>query len=125
MHDVDAASLGRLGEELARVYLAACGFCCLAAGHRTRFGEIDLIVRRGGLVAFVEVKTRRGEGWGTPAAAVDRRKLARLRRLAAAWRQENAGVGADFRFDVVGITLLGDGRGCRIEHFAGCGAFAR
>lgn len=112
--------LGRAGESLARVYLEACGFRCLAARHRTRWGEIDLVMRRSDLIVFVEVKTRAGSGCSRPEAAVTARKLARLRRLAAAWLAEGGGAGARvYRFDVVAVTLAGEGRGCRLVHFAG------
>ncbi len=115
-----AQDFGRAGEALARLYLETCGFACVAARQRARGGEIDLIVRRGDLVVFVEVKARRGEGWGRPEAAVDARKLGHLRRAAAAWIVGGGAPGAAvFRFDVVAVSFWGEGRGCRIEHFAG------
>lgn len=111
---------GRAGEALARLYLETCGYVCLAERQRFRWGEIDLIVRRGPVVVFVEVKARRGTGWGRPEEAVDRRKLARLRRLASLWLAEGGGAGArEFRLDVVAVRLLGEGRGCRIDHYTG------
>jgi putative endonuclease len=50
---------GRWGERLARCWLLAKGFRTICCGMRTPVGEIDLIVRRGNLVVFVEVKSRR------------------------------------------------------------------
>jgi len=113
-------ALGRLGEELARLHLEACGFRPVALRHRTRHGEIDLVARRDDLLVFVEVKTRRGDRCGRPEEAVTPAKLARLRRLAAAFLAERGGDGCRrFRFDVVAVTFAGEGRGCRVEHFAG------
>ncbi len=115
-----AQDLGARGEEIARLYLEACGYACVGARLRTARGEIDLIVRRGELLVFVEVKARRGTGWGRPEEAVTRAKQARLRRLASAWLAEARPPGCRvFRFDVIALTFLGDGRGCRLEHFAG------
>jgi putative endonuclease len=63
--------------------------------------EIDLVVRRGDLVVFVEVKTRRSRSQGAPEEAVDARKRARLVRGAAAWLREQAYRPRRTRFDVV------------------------
>ncbi|MHB8079430.1 MAG: YraN family protein [Candidatus Krumholzibacteriia bacterium] len=120
MPGVAPPALGRLGEEWARLHLEACGFRPVACRHRTRYGEIDLVARRDDLLVFVEVKTRRGDACGRPEEAVTRAKLARLRRLAAAFLAEVGGGGCcRFRFDVVAVTFGGEGRGCRLEHFAG------
>ena len=115
-------ALGRAGEEMARQFYAACGFACVAAGLRTRYGEIDLIVARGALLVFVEVKTRRGGRCGAAAEAVTAAKLARLRRLAGAFLASGRGKGwSRYRFDVVAVEMLGEGRGCRLDHLAGVG----
>ena len=76
---------GLAGEEQAIRYLLSRGWALVA--HRFRVGrsEIDLIVRRGDLVAFVEVKTRRGEAFGSPFAAVTGPKRRELVKVARAW----------------------------------------
>ncbi len=120
MPGVAPPALGRLGEEWARLHFEACGFSTVASRHRTRHGEIDLVARRGGLLVFVEVKTRRGTACGRPEEAVTPAKLTRLRRLAAAFLAERGGEGCNrFRFDVVAITFGGEGRGSRLDHYAG------
>jgi len=79
--------------------------------------EIDLVVRDGPAIAFVEVKTRRS-GPQHPAEAVDRKKRARLRRAAGAWIATHAPSAREFRFDVVSVLVDAEGRG-RVRHDRG------
>ena len=57
------------GERAAERTLRRAGMTILDRRFRVRLGEIDLVARLGGLVVFVEVKTRRGRGFGLPAEA--------------------------------------------------------
>ena len=102
------ARLGAAGEDAAAGYLTARGWIVLARNYRVREGEIDLVARRGDVLAFVEVKTRRGHRFGIPAEAVTYRKQARIRMLARRYMQD-AGVHADvLRFDVIEVEPGGD-----------------
>jgi len=96
---------GLLGELAARDYLLARGWVLLA--HRYRFGrhDLDLIVRRGAVVAFVEVKARLPAGYGSPAEAVGWRKRRILERGAEWWRLRHERPGDRFRFDVVAVEF--------------------
>ena len=74
---------GRRAETLAAWYLRLKGYRILARRYRTPVGEIDLIARRGRLVAFVEVKQRPSDAEGAEAiTATSRRRIARA---ASAW----------------------------------------
>lgn len=97
--------LGRWGEQVALAFLADRGWSVVERNWRCRYGEIDLIVHDpiGGVLAFVEVKTRRSEDFGGPLAAVDARKAARLRRLAGIWLHEHPHRAALVRLDVVAV----------------------
>ena len=97
-------ALGEAGERAAAEWYTASGYEIVAANWRCRDGEIDLVVRRGRLFVFCEVKARTSEAFGAPVEAVGRTKQARLRRLAARWLEEAAPVrpGA-IRFDVVSV----------------------
>ena len=109
--------LGNEGEDLAAAFLERSGLEILERNHRCKAGEIDIVARDGSTLVFCEVKTRRTSRWGEPYEAVDFRKRARIRRLAALWLSErNPGAGS-VRFDVVSITL-GSGSP-EIDHFAG------
>ncbi len=104
-------TLGHLGEEAAARYLAARGYRIVARNVRADRVELDLIARRGPLLVFVEVKTRRSASHGLAAEAVDARKQQRLRRGARAWlaSQPPEAEGARrHRLDVVTCVLLGD-----------------
>ncbi len=76
--------------------------------------EIDVVARRGRLVAFVEVKTRRGNGFGSPLEAVGWAKRREIGRVASAWRDRYGRQEDVYRFDVIGVTVTP----CRtvIEH---------
>ncbi|MET8799778.1 YraN family protein [Nocardia sp. NPDC004568] len=98
-------ALGAQGEELAARYMQAAGMEIVCRNWRCRYGELDLVVRDAGVTAFVEVKTRSGLGYGTPAEAVTYDKQQRIRRLALLWLTEQDGPWQRIRFDVVSILL--------------------
>ncbi|MGN3973377.1 YraN family protein [Tsuneonella sp. SYSU-LHT278] len=100
-----AEAAGRRGELAAELYLRAKGWSVLARRRKTPVGEIDLIVRRAGTIAFVEVKWRsRSEDL---ALAIDEYRLRRVAAAAEAVAHEYASNGEDMRVDVI---LLAPGR---------------
>jgi putative endonuclease len=107
---------GQAGERAAAEWLEARGYQVLARNVRTRFGEIDLVARSGGLVVFVEVKTRTGQGFGHPSEAVVARKQHRLAQLAARFLQAHGLDRCPVRFDAVAVLLGPSGRVLAIEH---------
>lgn len=70
--------LGRWGEAAAAEYLRKKGYRIVAAGYRTRLGEIDLIAENRRVLAFVEVKTRKNADFAQARDAVDRRKQGKI-----------------------------------------------
>lgn len=96
-------------------FLTSCGW--VVEAHRFRSGrhDLDLVVRRGAIVAFVEVKTRRDRRFGTPGQAVDWRKRSILHQVAAVWCLRRGRPGDQYRFDVVEVVLGGAG-GVEVEH---------
>ena len=81
-------------------------------------GEIDLVLREGTTLVICEVKTRRSHAYGTPHEAIAGRKVARLRRLAAAWLRDHSAPADEIRLDLV--TVLEPRSAYReIEHVRG------
>jgi putative endonuclease len=101
--------LGASGEDAVAQWYATAGYSLLARNWRVREGEIDLVARRDATIVFCEVKTRRGDAFGTPAEAVTWRKQSRLRKLAVRWLGDNEARADVLRFDVASVKP--DGRG--------------
>ena len=113
-------SLGEWGEEIALQFLQKCGYRCLDQRFRRPGGEIDLVMRRGDLLVFVEVKNR-GAGSLAPAEFwVHPRQMQRVRRLARVWMSGHGGcLPAGCRFDVVAIDFGGEEEGMNLKHLVG------
>ena len=95
-------SLGGEGEDRAASLLLEHGFRILQRNVHLPGGEIDIVCLDGTTLVFVEVKRRRGTQFGNALAAVDSRKRAKLRSIAADYAQIIA-PNACIRFDVVAI----------------------
>lgn len=103
---------GREGEQLAQDYLTRKGYRILATNYRFQRSEVDIIAflpdqdyTKGGELVFVEVKTRRGTGFGHPEEAVTPEKQRHLIRAAKAWLHENKMDRTPCRFDVLAVQL--------------------
>lgn len=109
--------LGRAGEQLAAEHLERRGLAIVARNHRTRWGEIDLIAADGQCTVFCEVKTRR-LGAASPFDSLREDQIRRLRRMAAAWLQEQRERPhtPELRFDAIGVTIDARGRLVALEH---------
>lgn len=110
-------ALGRAAEDLAARHLESEGCQILARRFRWRRGEVDLVVRDGDTLAFVEVKARRGRRYGTPVEAVTDRKVRRLRATARRFLRSRGYRDVPVRFDVVAVRV-GRGR-ARIRWITG------
>jgi putative endonuclease len=122
MDDDHTPSVGGLGEQLAADHLSRLGYEIVQRNYRTRWGELDIVARRGQTLAFCEVKTRTAGGRaGGPLEAVGRGKQARVRKMAGRWLVEHRDrpYAAVIRFDAIGVTLDLAGRLVALEHLEG------
>lgn len=102
-------SFGELGERIAARWLERAGWRIIARRFRAGRRDIDLVVERDDIIAFVEVKARNGAEFGDPVEAVHRRKQRELTKSAQSWIDRHGRSGEAYRFDVVGI-LVTDGK---------------
>jgi putative endonuclease len=93
---------GKKCEQLACEFLQARGLTLMERNYRCRLGELDLIMRDGSCVVFVEVRFRRNHRYGTPAETVNRAKQKRLIRAASLYLQSRR-IDAACRFDVIAV----------------------
>jgi putative endonuclease len=108
--------LGDRGEDLAARFLQRAGWIILERNFRMGRKEIDIVVRRGEVVAFVEVKTRAGLGYGHPLEAITWKKRREIQQVAAAWIERKGRPDETYRFDAVAVQVRGGGGEPLIEH---------
>jgi putative endonuclease len=104
-HDV-----GRRFEEAAARYLSESGWEILDRNVRFQRKEVDLVIRRGALIAFVEVKGRGGPAYGHPLEAITWRKRLEIESVARWWMERFGEQGLSYRFDAVAVERRADGR---------------
>jgi len=103
--------IGREYEELAAQFFLENGFYLLHRNYRAGHKEIDLIVRKGNLVAFVEVKSAKSKSLGHPSERITKKKKENIIKAAQQYLIENKIDDSDLRFDAVTFV---DGK---IEHY--------
>ena len=99
---MNSRELGAWGEEQAAAYLRRKGYTVVERNYTCRFGEIDLIARRRGVIAFVEVKLRKNADFAAAREFVTWAKQQRIRRSASLWLAAH-GCELQPRFDVIEI----------------------
>ena len=112
-------ALGRWGEDQAARVLEERGWRILARNYRFGRREVDLVARRGAVLAFVEVKTRAGRGFGEPEESVTALKRREVEAVARDFVRRHRIGSLEIRFDVVAI-VVGPGRRVeRLTHIPG------
>ncbi len=101
---ISRVAAGARAEDLALQYLENHGLTLVTRNYHCRTGELDLIMREGDLLVFVEVRSRRSAQYGSPAESVTRAKQKKLLSAAASYLQRQ-GLDLPCRFDVVAILL--------------------
>ncbi len=100
------SSLGRRGEEFAATFFASKGFIILERNWSCRFGEIDLIIKKGEEVRFIEVKCRRTHAFGYPETSVTAKKLRHLQIAMELWLRTQPSLPRHYQADVLAISWL-------------------
>ena len=95
---------GILGEVEAARYLRENGYTMMAANFNCRFGELDMVAEKDGILAIVEVKSRLENAWIAPIEAVDKNKIARIKLAADVYLKAEPFDG-DIRFDVIEVLF--------------------
>ena len=98
-------NLGQNGENLAAVFLSENGYVILTRNFRCRHGEIDIIAKNREVLVFIEVKTRTGQDFGSPAAAVTTKKQRQISKAAQYFLAERNLFDVPARFDVVSVVI--------------------
>lgn len=93
---------GAFGETEAAKYLRKNKYEIIASGYYSRFGEIDLIAKKGNTVVFIEVKTRKDASFAKAFEFVDRNKIEKIKKTAQMWMTQND-KDYNYRFDVIEI----------------------
>lgn len=107
---------GDAGEAIAEAHLVSLGCAILERNFNADGGEVDIICREGGVLLFVEVKTRGRKRQGEPAEAVGPAKQRRIIAAAMAYLSEHEAWDEPCRFDVIAIAADAEGKLCVSEH---------
>lgn len=119
--------IGAIGENAAAKFLRKKSYQILESNFSTRFGEIDLIAQQhlrgersshlGGVLVFVEVKTKTGDQYGEPWEMVGAKKLHQVKMMAQVYLTKNGLGEVPCRIDVVGVWLSREHQVVKIEHW--------
>ena len=100
---VNTRAIGKRAEDLAADYLINNGYRIIQRNFSNKIGEIDLVGTEGGQLVFIEVKARKNNLFGFPQDSVNKRKQAKLRRVAESYLQQFGMPREGCRFDVVSM----------------------
>jgi putative endonuclease len=99
---------GEKSESIAVSYLKKQGYKILEQNYRTKLGEIDIIAREKGTIAFIEVKARKSKNFGNPKWAVTPKKQRKISMVALQYLKTTMQSNVKARFDVVSIISSQD-----------------
>lgn len=108
-------SKGKFGEDITCEYLLLHNYEVLERNYRNRYGEIDIIAKKGELICFVEVKTRTSEDFGRPSEAVNYTKQQKIKNLASYYLTKFPDFSA--RLDIAEVLVHKTKLGYQIDEF--------
>lgn len=101
----DKIRTGELGEDIAVNYLKSAGYGIIERNYRCVFGEIDIVARDGGILVFVEVRSRKTDRYGEPGESIGLNKKMKISKVALNYLKGNSLQGCKARFDVVTVKM--------------------
>ena len=107
---------GSLGEDLVAAHHMRNGFEIVARNAKVGRLELDVIARRGRMLVFCEVRTRKHDSFLDPIATIDRDKVRRVRNAALMWLRANGVYAEEMRFDAASVVLDAPGEP-RIDYY--------
>ena len=107
---------GQIGEELAAEFLGKKGYKVIERNFRTRFGEIDLIVKKDKVLIFVEVKCSASD-YRKPEWQISKRKIQQVKKMSHVYLATHKIRYTNLRIDAICITLKGDNQLLKIQHY--------
>jgi putative endonuclease len=106
MTPINRQEIGNQAEQQAHLFLQAQGFSLIVQNYRSRYGEIDLIMRDRDDIVFIEVRSRSRLDYGHPAETINKRKQQKLIKTAIDFLQKKEWLyKVNCRFDVIAIHL--------------------
>lgn len=96
---------GRTGEDLACRALKEKGYRIIERNYRCRFGEIDIVASKAGCLVFVEVRSKTGAAFGTPAESVTAEKKRRLISAVMSYLDSHTNLPENWRIDFVSVNI--------------------
>ncbi len=101
----DRIILGKIGECRAIDFLKGKGYRIIERNYKTPLGEIDAVADEGGVIVFVETKTRISSFFGPPCLSVTWRKRKKLIKNALCYLARHAFLNRAWRIDVVSVKM--------------------
>ena len=92
---------GKCAENLALKFLRKQGLALLERNFHCRYGELDLVLKQGDTLVFVEVRYRKNQDFGGALESIDRFKQAKLRRAAEFYLLQHKHTDTPCRFDIL------------------------
>ena len=107
---------GVTGEEKAATLLREKGYTIIDQNNSTKWGELDLIVSKGDILVFVEVKLKTNDDFGSPEEMIGKNKLAQVRRTAEMYLLNNLDIASQFdRYQIDAVCIVEETG--RINHY--------
>lgn len=112
-----SVQLGLKGERIAARYLMKKGYRIIEKNYSCRFGELDLIAKKGDILCFVEVKLRSSTVYGAPAESIGWKKKSRILKTIDFYLYSHDCAKTNLRVDVIEL-LFQEGKSY-INHIEG------